>query len=64
MAGGMICTHPEVHDEHNCQLAARALADEIIDLVDLPGFRCENCARAANSSASLCNPKSLDEIRE
>lgn len=64
MAGEMICTHPEGHDDHICQLVARASADEIIDLVDLPGFMCTNCARAANSSASLCNPLSLDEIRE
>ena len=56
-----ICTSFENHEQHICQLITRVAAGEIIDFVDLPGFICENCARAANSAEYLCRPKSLEE---
>lgn len=56
-----VCTSMENHEHHICQLITRVSAGEIIDLVDLPGYICENCARAANSAAYLCRPRSLEE---
>lgn len=55
------CESIENHDRHICQLITRITAGEIVDMVDLPGFICENCARAANSAEYLCRPRSLDE---
>lgn len=58
------CESIENHDQHICQLITRVTAGEIIDMVDLPGFICENCARAANSAEFLCRPRSLNENHE
>lgn len=56
------CTSMESHEHHICQLITRVTAGEIIDLVDLPGHICENCARAANKAEYLCRPRSLEEL--
>jgi hypothetical protein len=56
----LICESIENHDKHICQLITRVSAGEIIDMVELPGFICENCARAANSAEYLCRPRSLE----
>ena len=58
-----VCENIENHDNHICQLATKITAGEIIDLIDLPGFICENCARAANSDNNLCRPKNLNEAK-
>ena len=64
MAEEMICCESiESHGKHICQLVTKASAGKIIDLVELPNFICENCARVANSFENLCRPKSLDDIR-
>lgn len=55
------CESLESHEHHMCQLLTRVAAGEIIDLVDLPGYVCENCTRAANSPESLCRPRNLDD---
>ena len=57
------CEHMDNHDNHICQLVFRAAMGDIIDLVDLPGFICNNCARVANSAQYLCRPRNLDEVR-
>lgn len=59
-SGGHFCASMENHEQHICQLITKVSAGEIIDLVDLPGFICENCARAANSDQYLCRPRSLE----
>lgn len=58
------CDQIEKHDNHLCQLVARSSVGEIIDLIDLPGFVCENCGRAANSDENLCRPKNLNEAKD
>lgn len=60
--GNHFCASMENHEKHICQLITRVTAGEIINLVDLPGYICENCARAANSAEYLCRPRSLEEI--
>ena len=64
MVEKMICCESIAsHDKHICQLVTKASAGEIIDLVELPNFICENCARVANSSENICRPKNLNDIR-
>lgn len=58
-----VCKNIENHNNHICQLVSKATAGEIINLVDLPNFICENCARVANSDENLCHPKNLDDIK-
>ena len=58
-----ICDFIEEHDNHICQLVTKASVGEIIDLVDLPSYICENCARVANSDNNLCRPKSLNDAK-
>lgn len=55
------CESLENHEKHICQLITKVTAGEIVDLVDLPGFICENCARAANKAEYLCRPRSLED---
>jgi hypothetical protein len=62
--GDHVCESMENHHNHICQLITKVTAGEIIDMVDLPGFICENCARAANSAEYLCRPRSLAESGE
>jgi hypothetical protein len=59
--GNHFCASKENHEKHICQLITRVTAGEIVNMVDLPGFICENCARAANSAEYLCRPKSLED---
>ena len=59
--GNNFCASMENHAQHICQLITRVTAGKIVDLVDLPGFICENCARAANSAEYLCRPRSLED---
>ena len=59
-ATDQFCDFVEEHENHICQMVSKASVGEIIELVDLPGFICENCARVANRSEHLCRPKALD----
>lgn len=61
---GIFCESREKHDKHICQLITRVTAGEIVDMVDLPGYICENCARAANRADYLCRPRSLEEKKK
>ena len=58
-----ICDFIEEHNNHICQLVTKVSVGEIIDLVDLPGYICENCARGANSDKNLCRPKDLNKAK-
>ena len=58
------CDFIEKHENHICQLISKSSVGKIIDLVDLPGFICENCARVANSKENLCRPKNLNEAKK
>lgn len=58
-----VCDFIENHDNHICQLVTKVTAGEIIDLVDLPSFICENCARVANNGKNLCRPINLDDVK-
>lgn len=62
--GSQFCASRENHEKHICQLITKVTAGEIVDMVDLPGFICENCARAANSAEYLCRPRSLEDIAD
>ena len=56
-----VCDSIGDHDKHICQLAKKVSIGEIQELVELPNYICENCARVAKSNTSLCKPKSLEK---
>ena len=63
-ANEQYCEFIEQHDNHICKLVEKASVGEIIDLVDLPDYICDNCARVARSDENLCRPRSFDFVKQ
>ncbi|MGW8194209.1 MAG: hypothetical protein ACWGOX_08090 [Desulforhopalus sp.] len=51
-----LCTNPENHTQHLCELAKKAQGDKIEQLKANPRFICGNCGQKANQQGALCAP--------
>jgi len=51
-----LCTHPENHTLHICELTKAGKIQEIETLRHNPQFVCGNCGQKANTQGALCAP--------
>lgn len=51
-----LCTNPENHRQHMCELKAAQKTAEVEQLQQDPRFICGNCAALANRAGALCAP--------
>ncbi|MBU1564757.1 MAG: hypothetical protein KJ630_03910 [Proteobacteria bacterium] len=56
-----LCTNPDNHKLHICELTKAGKAEEIIDLQKIPQFICGNCGQKANTPGALCAPGPFQE---
>ena len=55
-----LCTNPENHKIHMCELKTAGKTDEVAALEKEPKFVCNNCGNKSNSEGSLCAPGPVD----
>lgn len=55
-----LCTNPENHSMHICELKAADKLAEVASLQELPKFICGNCGNIARDQGALCAPGPLD----
>jgi hypothetical protein len=51
-----LCTNPENHKRHLCELSEAGKNDEIEKLQKDPRYVCNNCGQKSNSEGALCAP--------
>lgn len=51
-----LCTNPENHATHLCELIASGDTQALEKLVKEPRFICGNCGKKANAEGALCAP--------
>jgi hypothetical protein len=51
-----LCTNPENHKLHLCELRRSGKLDQVAELEKNPCFVCNNCGRKANREGALCAP--------
>ncbi len=51
-----LCTNPNNHTLHICELTKAGKTDVVKKLQHNPTFICGNCAQKANDEGSLCAP--------
>lgn len=51
-----LCTNPENHKTHLCELKKAGKSEEIKKLLHNPRFICGNCGQKANIEGALCAP--------
>jgi hypothetical protein len=51
-----LCTNPDNHKLHICELTKAKKKAAIESLQDKPEFICGNCGQKANAAGSLCAP--------
>ncbi len=56
-----LCTNPENHAVHLCELKAAKNHDKIKKLEENPKFVCGNCGNSANQEGALCAPGPIEE---
>lgn len=55
-----LCTNPENHKSHICELRLAGQTTELEKLQVNPKFICGNCAATANREGALCAPGPVD----
>ena len=55
-----LCTNPENHRHHMCELRAAGKTEEIERLGNNPKYVCGNCGTAASDQGALCAPGPLE----
>jgi hypothetical protein len=55
-----LCTNPENHKAHMCELRLAGRTIEIEKYKKNPKFICGNCAATANDAGALCAPGPMD----
>lgn len=55
-----LCTNPENHASHICELRAAGRIEELEKFEKDPKFVCGNCGTKANEQGALCAPGPLD----
>jgi hypothetical protein len=56
-----LCTNPENHKAHMCQLKSAGKLDEVERLARNPAFICGNCGHSSNTEGALCAPGPLEK---
>ncbi len=56
-----LCTNPENHKRHLCELKAAGKVDDLTRLQRHPKYVCGNCGTGANTAGALCAPGPLAE---
>lgn len=51
-----LCSNPENHTMHLCELTKSGKTDEVSALQKEPQFICGNCGQKANTEGVLCAP--------
>ena len=51
-----LCTDPDNHTLHICELTKAGKTEEVATLQHNPTFICGNCGRKANTKGALCAP--------
>ncbi len=51
-----LCTNPENHTRHICELKRAGRNDLVADLLVKPTHICNNCGNLANTEGALCAP--------
>lgn len=51
-----LCTNPENHESHICELMKNNKKEKIAELTQNPRFVCNNCGQKANQEGALCAP--------
>ncbi len=51
-----LCTNPDNHAMHLCELSAAGNTTAIEKLTKEPTFICGNCGKKANTEGALCAP--------
>jgi hypothetical protein len=51
-----LCTNPENHASHICELTRAGKLDQVAALQKDPVFICNNCGNLANQEGALCAP--------
>ncbi|WP_136798654.1 MULTISPECIES: hypothetical protein [Desulfosediminicola] len=59
-----LCTNPENHKAHMCELKYAERHDEIDRLSKDPKFVCGNCGTMANELGALCAPGPIEGSEE
>ena len=54
-----LCTNPENHTMHMCELKAAGQTAEVEKFGKNPSFVCGNCGNEANTAGALCAPGPL-----
>lgn len=55
-----LCTNPDNHSSHICELKAAGNQSEVTALQETPKFVCGNCGTVAKEAGALCAPGPLD----
>lgn len=55
-----LCTNPENHKVHLCELKTAGKSEEVATLEVNPQFVCNNCGNKSNAEGSLCAPGPID----
>ena len=56
-----LCTNPDNHKVHMCQLKSAGKRVEVEKLAKNPVFICGNCGDSSNAEGSLCVPGPLEK---
>lgn len=59
-----LCTNPENHKAHMCELRYAGKTEELERLGKDPKFICGNCGTMANQQGALCAPGPIDDSEE
>lgn len=51
-----LCTNPENHKIHICQLLKTGKVEEVAGLQTTPRFICNNCGQKSNVEGAVCAP--------
>ncbi len=55
-----LCTNPENHKTHLCELKSAGKKEEVQGLEENPLFVCGNCGNESNTEGALCAPGPLE----
>lgn len=56
-----LCTNPENHKTHLCELKAAGKKERVEELMENPEYVCGNCGNTSNTLGALCAPGPMDK---
>ena len=55
-----LCTNPENHKIHMCELKTAGKTEKVLALEVNPQYVCNNCGNKSNTQGALCAPGPID----